>query len=307
VTQRFRPELFNGNLSLKKPVQHKSIQVDDLIQTLDEPERQENVPTPTDSAPPDQGNQEPEVTGLPISPMEDTPTKNPDGHATPNQSEISEQEIEITPENIRSLISDTSSNAIQDREDSEERTAKSEEGSTPAKYPLTIPATGHLVNNNNNNNNPECQLNVSGITTEFPMTSNSLEGPTTNQTLYEVHMELADFGFVMERGDITGATPISNQARSNSSTPIVVSYRNPEIKQRVVRAAQAANIWNLQLPTENAKRKGNICSFKEVAVRRHSTKQSGSNNRETTTPLTDGGQQLIQPINNLMETLKTIQ
>jgi hypothetical protein len=118
-------------------------------------------------------------------------------------------------------------------------------------------------------------------------------------------MELADF--VMEEGDITGATPSSNQARSNSSTPIVVSYRNPEIKQRVVRAAQAANIWNLQMPTENAKRKGNICSFKEVAVRRHSTKQSGRKTRETTTPLTDGGQQLIQPINNLMETLKTIQ
>jgi hypothetical protein len=87
-------------------------EIDDLIQTLDEPERQENVPTPTDSAPPDQGNQEPEVTGLPISPMEDTPTKNPDGHATPNQSEISEQEIEITPENIRSLISDTSSRTL---------------------------------------------------------------------------------------------------------------------------------------------------------------------------------------------------
>jgi predicted AlkP superfamily pyrophosphatase or phosphodiesterase len=53
----------------------------------------------------------------------------------------------------------------------------------------------------------------------------------------------------MEEGDITGATPSNNQTRSNSSTPIVVSYRNPEIKQRVVRAAQAANIWNLQMPT----------------------------------------------------------
>ena len=30
----------------------------------------------------------------------------------------------------------------------------------------------------------------SGITTEFPMTSNSLEGPITNKTLYEIHIRL---------------------------------------------------------------------------------------------------------------------
>ena len=192
--------------------------------------------------------------------MKDTPTTSPGGRATPDQSEQSEQEIEITPENIHSLITDTSSNAIQDHADSDEHTAKIEEGSTPAKYPLTSPTMGNQANNNN----PECQLNVSGITTEFPMTRNSLEGPITNKTLYELHMELAEFGFVLERGDITGATPSSNQARSNSSTPITVSYRNPQIKRRVVRASQAANIWNLRMPKENAKREGNICFFKEV-------------------------------------------
>jgi hypothetical protein len=75
-------------------------------------------------------------------------------------------------------------------------------------------------------------------------------------------MELAKIGFELERGDITGATPSTNQARSNSSTPITVSYRTPHIKQRVVRAAQSANIWNLKMPKENAKREGKRGFFK---------------------------------------------
>jgi hypothetical protein len=198
------------------------------------------------------------------------------------------------------LISDTSPNAIEDHEDPEEPPAKNEEGSTFAKFPLTIPAPG-----NNNNNDPKCQLIVTGITTEFPMNTNSLEGPTTNQTLHGVHVGLADFGFVMEEGDIIGATPSNNQATNNSTTPIVVSYRNLETKQRVVKAAQDANIWNLPIPTENAKRKGNVCSFKEVAVKRHRTKAERKT-LEKTTPLTDGRQQIVQPINNLMEALETI-
>ena len=130
------------------------------------------------------------------------------------------------------------------------------------------------------------------------------EGTTTSQTLYKVHVGLADFGYVMEEGDIIGASPSNNQATNNSTTPIVVSYRNLETKQRVVKAAQDANIWNLPIPTGNAKRKGNVCSFKEVAAKRHRTKAERKI-LEKTTPLTDGRQQIVQPINNLMEALDT--
>ena len=142
------------------------------------------------------------------------------------------------------------------------------------------------------------------------MTSNSPEELITNKALYEVQMELAKIGFELERGDITGATPSSIQARSNSSTPITVSYRTPQIKQRVVRAAQAANIWNSQMPKENAKREGKRGFFKEVAARRPSTKHTKSKKQETATPPIDGGQQFMlsdQPITDLRVIVKTIQ
>jgi hypothetical protein len=103
---------------------------------------------------------------------------------------------------------------------------------TLAKFPLTIPAP-----DNNNNNDPMCQLVVTGITTEFPMDSNSLQLPTTNRTLHEVHAGLAAFGYVLEEGDIIGATPRNNQATNNSTTSIVVTYRNPKTKTRIVKAA----------------------------------------------------------------------
>jgi hypothetical protein len=104
------------------------------------------------------------------------------------------------------------------------------------------------------------------------MDSNSLQLPTTNRTLHEVHAGLAAFGYVLEEGDIIGATPRNNQATNNSTTSIVVTYRNPKTKTRIVKAAQNANIWNLPIPTRNVKGRGNVCSFREVTTKRHRTK-----------------------------------
>ena len=153
----------------------------------------------------------------------------------------------------------------------------SEENSPPYIFPLT---NNPGRENRNQTDSTECQLNVFDIPTEFPLIGNSLEGRRTNRYLYDLHRELAPFGFVLEEGDIVSSSPLDNQARSSSKIPIVIGYKDPQTRQDVVRAARKANLWNSRVPKKDDKKKDRRGFFHHP----HITRRQIKNKREKGKP-----------------------
>ena len=84
------------------------------------------------------------------------------------------------------------------------------------------------------------QLNIFSIPAEFPLTNNSLEGERTNRSIYDLHMELAPYGYNLKEGNIVNCSPLDNQARSSSKIPIVIDYKNPQTTLRSLLNEQLA-------------------------------------------------------------------
>ena len=178
--------------------------------------------------------------------------------AAPEQSDL-EVEVEVSNENAQNLgrgpllsfepLNPDNSNITKEQNENEEN--------GPAYiFPLTNNPRHQENRNQTNSLSPtECQLNDFDIPTEFPLISNSLEGRRTNRHIYDLHWELAPFGFVLKEGDIVSSSPLDNQVRSSSKIPIVIGYKDPQTRQDVVRAAREANLWNSRVPKKDDKKK----------------------------------------------------
>lgn len=201
--------------------------------------------------------------------------------AAPEQSDL-EVEVEVSNESAQPLgrgplfsfvpVNPENSNITEEQNENEEN--------GPAYiFPLTNNPR-RQENRNQTDSTKPCQLNVFDIPTEFPLIGNSLEDRRTNRYLYDLHRELAPFGFVLKEGDIVSSSPLDNQARSSSKIPIVIGYKDPQTRQDVVQAARKANLWNSRVPKKDDKKKDRRGFFHH----HHITRRHIKNKREEKQP-----------------------
>ena len=152
---------------------------------------------------------------------------NPNPEAAPEQSN---QEVEVTNENAQPLNQGPLFSFEPLNPDNADGTKEQSEAKGPAEnFPLTSTLRHHENRSQTDTLSPrDSQLNVFGIPAEFPLTNNSLEGERTNRSIYELHMELAPYGYNLKKGNIVNCSPLDNQARSSSKIPIVIDYKNPQ-------------------------------------------------------------------------------
>ena len=66
----------------------------------------------------------------------------------------------------------------------------------------------------------------------------------TRDQIYEIHRELAPFGYEISVEDITDGYPLGMQARGRKNPPVVITYKDASTKESVNQAAMKANLWN---------------------------------------------------------------
>ena len=95
----------------------------------------------------------------------------------------------------------------------------------------------------------ERQLHIEGITnseTRFPMDTN-----VTREQIYNIHKELAPFGYELSVEDIIDGYPLGMQARGRKNIPIVITYKDATTRDKVKKASMKAGLWNRRI--ENKK------------------------------------------------------
>ena len=75
------------------------------------------------------------------------------------------------------------------------------------------------------------QLHINGIT------GNELRNPmdtnVTREQIYNIHKELAPFGYELSVEDITDGYPLGMQARGRKNIPIVITYKDATTRDKV--------------------------------------------------------------------------
>ena len=88
----------------------------------------------------------------------------------------------------------------------------------------------------------ERQLHIEGI--KGSETRHPLDTNVTRDQIYEIHRELAPFGYELSVEDITDGYPLGMQARGRKNPPVVITYKDASTKESVNQAAMKANLWN---------------------------------------------------------------
>ena len=87
---------------------------------------------------------------------------------------------------------------------------------------------------------PSRQLNVHGLTPEFPMAT---AGRKAEKKLLSIHCRLVRFGLLMGPGKIIGARPASRSVKNDQDATMRVTYDSHNTKKIVVKAANSAGLW----------------------------------------------------------------
>ena len=66
----------------------------------------------------------------------------------------------------------------------------------------------------------------------------------TRDQIYEIHRELAPFGYELSVEDIIDGYPLGMQARGRKNIPVVITYKDASTKESVKQAAMKAGLWN---------------------------------------------------------------
>ena len=89
------------------------------------------------------------------------------------------------------------------------------------------------------------QLHINGIT------GNELRNPmdtnVTREQIYNIHKELAPFGYELSVEDITDGYPLGMQARGRKNIPIVITYKDATTRDKVKTASMKAGLWNRRI------------------------------------------------------------
>ena len=91
-----------------------------------------------------------------------------------------------------------------------------------------------------NEDDPSRQLNVHGLTPEFPMAT---AGGKAEKELPSIHCRLVRFGLLMGPGKIIGARPASRSIKNDQDATMRVTYDSHNTKKIVVKAANSAGLW----------------------------------------------------------------
>ena len=87
---------------------------------------------------------------------------------------------------------------------------------------------------------PSRQLNVHGLTAEFPM---SVARGFVEKELSSLHIRLVKYGLLMGPGKIVGARPATSIVKGDQNATMRVTYDTGNTKKIVVNAAKEAGLW----------------------------------------------------------------
>ena len=125
------------------------------------------------------------------------------------------------------------------------------------------------------------------------MINNSMAETGQRNSVFNIHLELGQYGYELTRGDIVRTFPLNIQANKETKVTTVVVYKNHETATRVTEAAKAAGIWGSRTVKVNDRTDDRTGYFRAPTnIRRKSTPRKNPLNKVAQTEEDQPGQTL---------------
>ena len=90
----------------------------------------------------------------------------------------------------------------------------------------------------------------------------------TREQIYNIHRELAPFGYELTVEDITDGYPLGTQARGRKNNPIVITYKDATTKEKVKMASMKAGLWNRRIENNNEEEETGVAGWVKKLAKR---------------------------------------
>ena len=90
----------------------------------------------------------------------------------------------------------------------------------------------------------------------------------TREQIYNIHRELAPFGYELTVEDITDGYPLGTQARGRKNNPIVITYKDATTKEKVKMASMKAALWNRRIENNNEEEGTGVAGWMKKLAKR---------------------------------------
>ena len=77
----------------------------------------------------------------------------------------------------------------------------------------------------------------------------------TREQIYNIHKELAHFGYELSIEDIIDGYSLGMQAQGRKNIPIVITYKDATIKEKIKTASMKAGLWNRRIENKKGGRR----------------------------------------------------
>ena len=102
----------------------------------------------------------------------------------------------------------------------------------------------------------------------------------TREQIYNIHRELAPFGYELAVEDIIEGYPLGMQARGRKNILTVITYKDATTKEKVKTASMKAGLWNRRIENSNEEEETGVAGW----VKKTSQETGGGNSITTAKP-----------------------
>ena len=90
----------------------------------------------------------------------------------------------------------------------------------------------------------------------------------TREQIYNIHRELAPFGYELAVEDIIEGYPLGMQARGRKNILTVITYKDATTKEKVKTASMKAGLWNRRIENNNEEEETGVAGWVKKLAKR---------------------------------------